>query len=134
MGRNIRVLGLLAIALAAPGLHAQTPPAGTAQPAAGAVDPASIQAVKDMGAYLQTLKRCRVSTERTGERVLKDGQKLQHAAKADLDVARPSKLRARMSSARAERELIFDGKTVTLYSPAQKYYSTVEFADTIGAL
>ena len=40
--------------------------------------PASIQALKDMGAFLQTLKRFRVSTELTGERVLADGQKLQH--------------------------------------------------------
>ena len=39
-----------------------------------------------------------------------------------------------MSSARAERELVYDGKTVTLYTPAQKYYSTVEFAGTIGDL
>ena len=134
MKRKMVVVSLLALSLAAPGIHAQTPPAGTAQPAAGAVDPASIQALKDMGAHLQTLKRFRVSTELTGERVLKDGQKLQHAARAELDVVRPAKLRARMSSARAERELIYDGKTVTLYTPAQKYYSTVEFTETIGAL
>ena len=39
-----------------------------------------------------------------------------------------------MRSARSEREIIYDGKTVTLYTPAQKYYSTVEFSDTIGGL
>ena len=39
-----------------------------------------------------------------------------------------------MHSARSERELIYDGKTVTLYTPAQKYYSTVEFTETIGGL
>ena len=137
MKRKTLALGLLAMALAAPAIHAQTPPAKPApppQPAANAVDAASIQALKDMGAYLQTLKRFRVSTEVTGERVLKDGQKLQHAARADMDVVRPSKLRARMSSARTERELIYDGKAVTLYAPAQKYYSTVEFSETIAAL
>ena len=102
--------------------------------AASAVDPASIQALKDMGAFLQTLKRFHVSTEVTGERVLADGQKLQHSATADMDVERPNKMRARMHSARSERELIYDGKTVTLYTPAQKYYSTVEFTETIGGL
>ena len=127
-------LALLALALAAPIAYAQTPPAGDAKPAANAVDPASIQALKDMGAYLQTLKRFRVSTLVTGERVLADGQKLQHTATADLDVSRPNKLRAKMFSARAERDLIYNGKTVTLYAPAQKTYSTVEFDDTIGAL
>lgn len=47
-------------------------------------------------------------------------------------MVRPSKLRARMSSARANRELVFDGKTVTLYAPAQKFYSNVEFTGSIG--
>src|SRR4029434_5488473 len=134
MRARILALGLLATLLAASSIHAQTPAAGSPKPAASAVDPATIQALKDMGAYLQTLKRFRVSTDVTGERVLADGQKLQHSARANLEVARPAKLRARMSSARSERELIYDGKTVTLYAPAQKYYSTVEFTDSIGAL
>lgn len=134
MVRKILVLALLATSLAAPGASAQTAPAGVARPAASAVDPASIQALKDMGAFLQTLKRFRVSTELTGERVLADGQKLQHTASANLDVERPNKLRVRMHSARSERELVYDGKAVTLYTPAQKYYSTVELSDTIGGL
>ena len=134
MVRNVLALSLLAMLLAAPSVPAQTAPAGAPQAAASAVDPASLQALKDMGAFLQTLKRFRVSTELTGERVLADGQKLQHTATADMDVERPNKLRALMHSARSERELVYDGKTVTLYAPAQKYYSTVEFVDTIGRL
>ena len=127
MVRKILVLSVLAMSLATPSAYAQTAPAN-------AVDPASIQALKDMGAFLQTLKRFRVSTELTGERVLADGQKLQHTATADMDVERPNKIRALMHSARSDRELVYDGKTVTLYTPAQKYYSTVEFTDPIGKL
>lgn len=134
MVRKFLVLTLLAMSLAAPGIHAQTAPAGTSPPATNAVDPAAIQALKDMGTYLQTLKRFRVSTEVTGERVLADGQKLQHSATADMDVSRPNKLHAWMFSARAERDLIYNGKTITLYTPALKKYSTVEFGDTLGAL
>jgi hypothetical protein len=52
--------------------------------------------LKDMGAFLLTLKRFEVSTEVTGERVLADGQKLQHAATADMDVVRPNKIRVLM--------------------------------------
>jgi hypothetical protein len=128
MLRKILPLGLLAMALAAPVAHAQT------APAASAVDPASIQALKDMGTYLQSLKRFYVDTEVTGERVLADGQKLQHTATAEMSVERPNKIRALMQSARSERRLLYDGKTVTLYTPAQKYYSTVEFTGTIGEL
>src|SRR5688572_7456781 len=98
MIRNLLILSLLAMSLAAPGLHAQTAPAAKAKPAANAVDPGSIKALKDMGAYLQTLKRFQVSTELTGERVLANGQKLQHTATADMDVNRPNQLRARMHS------------------------------------
>ena len=136
MLRPILVLAVLAMALAAPGAHAQPAPAGAAAATASknAVDPASIQALKDMGAHLQTLQRFHVSTEVTGERVLADGQKLQHVATAEMDVVRPNKIRALMQSARAEREIIYDGKTVTLFTPAQKYYSTVEFTGTIGDL
>ena len=134
MIRRMLVLGLLATSLAAPGIKAQTAPPGVAQPAVNAVDPGSIQALKDMGAHLQSLKRFFVSTEVTGESVLADGQKLQRTATADLDVDRPNKLRIRMSSARAERELFYDGKTVTMFTPAQKYYSTVEFSGNLGEL
>ncbi len=134
MARKILVLGMLAMSLAAPSAYAQTAPTGAAQPAANAVDPGSIQALKDMGAYLLTLKRFRVSTELTGEYVLADGQKLQHTATADLDVVRPNRIRALMKSARSEREIVYDGKTVTLYTPALKYYATVEFDGTIGDL
>jgi hypothetical protein len=113
----------------------QSAPASAAAPSAtNPVAPAAIQALRDMGAHLQTLGRFQVTTEVTGERVLADGQKLQHTATASLDVVRPIKLRVRMVSPHSERELIFDGKTVTLFSPAQKYYSTVELVDTIGGL
>ena len=134
MTRNKLALALLAMSLATPSVFAQTAPAATSQPAANPVNPASIQALKDMGASLQALKRFQVTTDVTGERVLADGQKLQHAATATLDVVRPNKVRARMVSARSVRELIFDGKTVTLYTPAQKSYSSVEFAGTLDQL
>jgi hypothetical protein len=120
--------GVLALALAMPGARAQT------APPANPVDPAAVQALKDMGVHLQSLQRFRVTTDLSGERVLADGQKLQHTATAEMDVQRPNKLRARMASARSERQLIFDGKTVTLYTPAQKFYSSVAFSGTLGDL
>ena len=133
MTKKKLVLSLLALALAAPGVQAQTAPAEPAA-AANPVDPRSIQALKDMGAHLQSLKRFQVSTELTGERVLADGQKLQHTATADLDVHRPDRIRARMWSARSEREIIYDGKTVTIFLPAQKAFSTVQFTENLGGL
>ncbi len=109
-------------------------PVSQAQTVASPVDPAAIQALKDMGAHLQTLKRFQVTTDLTGERVLADGQKLQHAATATLDVERPNRVRAVMVSPRSERRIIYDGKTVSLYTPAQNFYSTVAFTGALGEL
>lgn len=134
MTSKIFAPALLALALTAPGIQAQTEPPAAAKPAESAVNPASIQALKDMGTFLQSLKRFHVSTGLTGEAVLADGQKLQHTATAEIDVQRPNKLRARMSSARAERAIYFDGQRVTLYLPQQKYYSSVDFSGSVGEL
>ena len=123
------MLGLL---LAGPAAQAQT--AALAAAAANPVDPASVQALKDMGVHLQSLKRFRVSTELSGERVLADGQKLQHSASATMDVARPDRLRATMRTPRSQRVLYFDGNNATLYTPALKVYSTVELNDTLAGL
>jgi len=127
-------LGLLTLALAAPFAHAQSAPPVPAKSTASAIDPGSIQALKDMGAHLQTLTRFKVSTDLTGERVLADGQKLQHSATADIDVHRPNMLRAKMVSPRAIREIFYDGKLATIAIPAQKSYSTVEFTGNLGEL
>jgi len=130
------MLGLLVVLLAAPGIRAQTAPQSAAAPQAAAnpVNPGAVQALKDLGAHLQTLQRFQVTSHVTGERVLADGQKLQHTASATLYVSRPDKMRVHMVTASAERELIYDGKTVTLYTPGQKSYSAVEFSGTLGQL
>jgi hypothetical protein len=128
------IAGLLAASLVA-AAQAQTPPAApTAPAAANPVAPGAIQALRDMGTYLQSLSRFEVTTEVTGERVLADGQKLQHGATAVMQVARPNRLRAKMTSARSERVLIFNGRIATLYTPAQKVYSSVDVEDTVGGL
>ena len=121
------------MSLTVPAAHAQTSTTGAAQPAANAVDPASIQALKDMGAYLQTLNRFERVEHADRRARLSDGQKLQHTASATVYAARPNKLRAHMWSVRSERELIYDGKTFTIYLPGQKYYSSVEFSESISA-
>jgi hypothetical protein len=92
MLRKTLMLGLLALSAAATSSLAQTAPAAAA-PAANPVDPASVQALKDMGAFLVTLKRFRVETVHSGERV-QDGQKLTHPP-ARAEVTRPDRSTSR---------------------------------------
>jgi hypothetical protein len=68
------------------------------QPLTNTAAPESIQALRDMGAHLQTLRRYHATTEVTGKRVLVHGQKLQHLATATVNVVRPNKLRVHMAS------------------------------------
>ncbi len=134
MKRGFQCIGGFALAIAASGVQAQTAASAPAATATTAVDPASVQALRDMGAYLQTLRRFAVHGAVSGERVLADGQKLQHDASATLDVERPDKLRALMRTSTAERQLFFDGRAVTLWAPLHKYYSTVEYSGNLGSL
>ncbi len=121
---------------ASPPAQSSTPPPSTASTpaAANAVDPAAIQALRDMGTYLQTLKQYEVFVDLSGERVLADGQKLLHTATSKVDVQRPNKLRAQMRSARSVRDLMYDGKTVVLYMPEQKYFSKAPFTENLAGL
>ncbi len=134
MARKKLVLSLLALSLATPGICAEPASVGASQSVVNAVDPASLQALKKMGTHLQTLQRFQVRTELSSETVLQDGQKLQQSSSAEIQVQRPNKLRALMWSARNERELIYDGKTATLFTPALKYYATTEVPPTIGGM
>lgn len=133
MHRRLMVACLLALAFAAPAAIAQSAASAPAASEA-AVDPAAIQALTDMGKYLQTLKRFEVETELTGERVLMDGQKIQHSASAEIEVERPNHLRAKLDTPRTRRTLYYDGKQVTLFTPAQNVYSSVPFSGTLGEL
>ena len=114
MARGWVTISWVGLAIAASGAQAQTQSqTAAAAPAASAVDPAAVQALRDMGAYLQTLQRFAVHSAVTGERVLADGQKLQHSASATLDVERPYRLRALMRTAASQRQLVFDGRSVS---------------------
>lgn len=116
------------------GRAAAPPAASAAASQQNTVDPAAVQALKSMGATLQSLRRYEVSLDLTGERVLQDGQKLMHSAQADVQVAQPNRLRARTTTSAVQRVMYYDGKKVTLQFPDANYYSSVDFSGTVGEL
>ena len=67
------------LSLAAPGICGEPTPADTSQPDVNAVDPASLQALKKMGAHLQTMQRLQVTAELPSQAVLEDARKLQQS-------------------------------------------------------
>ena len=139
---------VLAVTLAAcsstpttPAAGAAAPPPGgppasapAAAPSANAVDAQAVEALKQMGRQLQSLRRYSVTMDLSNERVLTDGQKLTGSATADLDVAPPNRVWVQTATASTQRALYFNGDKVALAFPQQNYYSTVDFKGSIADL
>jgi hypothetical protein len=95
------------------------------QPAAPIINPGAIEALKTMGTYLRTLRSFTVHAESTTDEVLESGQKIQFANTVDLHARLPDRLRVDVKSDRKQRELYYNGKTVTQYAPRLKYYASI---------
>jgi hypothetical protein len=99
--------------------------------AAAAVDPKAIAALEKMGGYLRSLKVFEVTAATMTDEVTEDNMKIQLAGNTKLQVRRPDRLRAETISDRKQRQLYYDGKSITLYGPRVKYYATVAAPSTL---
>lgn len=141
---KLKASGLLVLALSTATLvAAETAPDSATSPSPAAsnqaateplADPASLDALKRMGTFLRGLKRFQVNSSIDSETVMEDGQKIQRGSSIELMAQRPNKLRANVSSARAERRLYYDGKQLSLYTPSKNFYGTLVAADSIDGL
>ena len=95
------------------------------------INPDAIAALKNMGLYLRSLKSFSVRAESTTDEVLESGQKIQFGSTVNLKARLPDRLRMDIKSDVKERELYYDGKTVTQYAPRLKYYASVPAPATI---
>lgn len=89
-----------------------------------AVEPAALDAIKRMGAYLQTLKSFEIRSQTTLDEGLAPGQKLHFENSVHLRVRRPDRLWAEVASDRKMRQFFYDGKSFTLYGPRNQLYAT----------
>lgn len=87
----------------------------------------ALSALSKMSAYLRSLNQLQVTADSTTDRVLTDGQAIQFSHKVELSAQRPDHLFARVTSAQSDRELSYNGKTVTLYSKQKYSGSTVQY-------
>src|SRR6266700_4711209 len=108
-----------------------------AQPApAPVIQAEAIDALKEMGAYLRTLKTFSVTANVTVDEVLLSGQKIQVSGENTMTVRRPDRLRGTMRKDETDidREFYYDGKTFTIYGKNVKYYASAPAPATIAAL
>jgi hypothetical protein len=110
--------------------------AATAEPAAAAaeapdVQPAALDALNRMSAYLRTLQTFQVSGETMREEINDNGQKLQFLGSTTYKVRRPDGFSIEIAEDRRVRKVFYDGKSLTLFAPRMNYYSTVAAPATI---
>ena len=120
----------LAIALGA-AAHAQAkaaPAAPTAKPDADA-----LAALNKMGEALRAMTAFTVVADVTTEQVLDSGQKLQYGGDLKIEAQRPSGFKISMNFDHKQREIYYDGKSITLFAPKVGYYASVPAPATIGA-
>ena len=98
------------------------------------VDTAAVQALRRMGAQLRTLQRFTVKAETERDVVTPGGQKVQVDGTFQYDVRRPNGLHADIKTDRKERQLFYDGRTLTVYAPHMNYYASTPAPSTIGAV
>jgi hypothetical protein len=104
--------------------------AACGQPAG--IDPQATAVLKKSMDYLAGLKAFSVDTHSTIEATLTSGQKLQFDSVAAVTLQRPNKLVARRGKGDVVNQAYYyDGRTLTLYNPDQKYYATLNAPPTI---
>lgn len=106
-----------------------SPASALAQPAG--IDPQATALLKASTDFVASQQRFSVETRNTLEVVLTSGQKIQFGHAARMSLQRPNKLRAERTGDLVEQVFYFDGKTLTLHNPGEKYYASVAAPATI---
>lgn len=109
-------------------------PAPSAASARGpdVLDPVALDALRGMGAYLKSLKAFELRSKATIETSLQDTDLQVHFGyEGTYRVQRPNAFFVQLTSDRAVREYIYDGKNFTVNVPRQGLYATVTAPPTI---
>src|SRR4051794_9692958 len=99
---------------------------------ARADDPGKI--LKGMSDYLAGQKSLSAKFDSDIEAVTPELQKIQFTSSGEMKMNRPDKLRIRRTGGYADVELVYDGKTVSLYGNNAKSYVQAELSGTIDQM
>lgn len=131
----------LATALLAvcPPLLAQKPASEDADPATAMVpaqrmSPEARVILDRMTATLQGLQAYTITGTASRDTVVAYGYKLQSNESATLTVQRPNRLRAEITGDLRNRTIVYDGSTLSMYSPDDRAYVQVPAPDTLAVL
>ena len=112
------------------------PPTATDRPAASsapsapvvspepAVKPQPRDVLQKMAAYLRSLDRFKVRVEKTTELILPTEQRLHADQTMEVAVQKPDRMRVNFQNLSGGRQLFYDGKSFSLYTPEQNVYAS----------
>lgn len=106
--------------------------AAATSPGARADDSAAL--LKVMADYTAAQKSVTATFDSDVEVITPDLQKIQFASSGQLKLSRPDKLRIRRTGGYADVELVYDGKTVSLYGNNAKAYVQADAPGTVDQL
>ena len=96
-----------------------------------AIDPAAVQKLERMTRFLDELPKFSVKTSSTIEDLHGSGHRVDYDLAANVVVKRPDRLRAMRVGGAVDQRFYYDGKTLTLYNPAEKVYATEKAPPTV---
>jgi hypothetical protein len=94
----------------------------------------AVQILKSMTDYLTSQKTLSATFDSSIEVITPELQKVQFASSGQFKLDRPDKLRVRRTGGYADVELVYDGKTVSLYGNNAKTYMQTDAPGTIDQL
>jgi hypothetical protein len=109
--------------------QSKAPPAPSVSPN---VDADALAALEKMGAALRARNIFVMNADVTKEDVLDSGEKLQFAGTLDVRARRPDHFRMSLVSDLQDRQIYYDGKSVTVYSPRLGVYASFTAPATIA--
>ena len=108
---------------------------GLGAPAGARADEADAKRLlKAMSDYMASQKAISFGFDATLEVITKDNQKLALASSGALILNRPGKIRATRAGGHADIEMLFDGKTLTLFGNNANLYTQISVPGTIDDL
>jgi hypothetical protein len=99
---------------------------------ARADDPAKI--LKSMTDYLSGQKSLSASFDSDIEIITPELQKIQFSSSGQMKLSRPDKLRVRRTGGYADVELVYDGRTISLYGNNAKSFVQTDLAGTVDEM
>ena len=98
------------------------------------IDPRADKLLRASTDFVAKQKQFNVETRSSLEVVLVSGQKIQFDHTARQSIQRPNKMRVERTGDLVDQAFYYDGRSLTLSHPSEKFYATVAAPDTLEAM